>query len=91
MMISLLHISLLYVLHIFSIYDSDDLKVLGRRLYGVFFQVGYGFLFLVYFMDCLNEHWRSFEWGLEEKRDWFFSVIYLYLLVSSLHILVCIL
>lgn len=26
-------------------------------------------------MDCLNEHWRSFEWGLEEKRDWFFSVI----------------
>lgn len=80
-----LHISLLYVLHIFLIYDSDDLKVLGRRLYGVSF-----FFFLVYFMDCLNEHWRFFEWGLEEKRDWFFSVIYLYLLVSSLHILFCI-
>lgn len=39
-----------------------------------FSQVGYGFLFLVYFMACLNEHWRFFEWGLEEKRGWFFSL-----------------
>lgn len=46
-MISLLHISLLYVLHIFSIYDSDDLKVLGRKLYGVFF---FFFFFLKWVM-----------------------------------------
>lgn len=64
MMISLLHISLLYVLHIFSIYDSYDLKVLGRRLYGVF-------LFFVYFMDCLKEHWRFFIffYGGWRKRE----------------------
>lgn len=32
--------------------------------------MGYGFLLFILWI-ILKEHWRYFERGLEEKRDWF--------------------
>lgn len=48
-----------YVLHIFSIYDSDDFRSsVGGYMAFAFLWVMIFFFFRVYFMDCLKEHWR---------------------------------
>lgn len=68
----LFHITLLYILHIFSIYDSYDLRSSVGGYMAIwrfcFRSVGFEFLFLFIFMD-LERAWRSLN-GAWRKRDW---------------------